>query len=124
MRQWILRLFREHRDLEREAERNIELQTRMAEQSRVIDWLKDELGEARRGEIRATQALANYASQLKFGAVPFPDAPALPESSVSPADLAPPPPPFVRAEQLMAAKSRKFLDELSEKLKTMHGRAA
>ncbi len=119
MRRSILRLFREFRELEYERDRSIELQTRMAEQSRLIDWLKDELTEARRGELRATQALANYASQLKFGVAPFSDAPTLPDAVVKPADVDPPPPQYVTAQSILTAKGQQFAAELRQRLQQL-----
>jgi hypothetical protein len=120
----VLRLFREFRELEHERDRNIELQTRMAEQSRFIDYLKDELKEARRGELRATQTIANYAAQLQFRSIPFPESPTIAEEAVAPADLAPIPQRYVSAAELVAKNSRSFMDKLKEQVQKMNERAA
>lgn len=111
-----LRCFALFRDLERERDRNIELQTRMAEQGRMIDWLRHEAEVSRRGQLEAVQTLANYASQRAFGAAPFESSPRLPDAVITPADLDPLPAQFVDMGDQVSKATRSFLDKLKSKM--------
>ncbi|MGC4052883.1 MAG: hypothetical protein QM757_26445 [Paludibaculum sp.] len=114
----IFRLFASFRhteaELARESSRAIELQTRLAEMGSQNLWLREELKSAQERERRATQTMANFGFQLKFGnmTVPFPEAQTIQPDTVSPAELDPPPPGSVLASALMAAKSRDILSQL------------
>jgi hypothetical protein len=107
--------------LERERDRNIELQTRMAEQGKMIDWLRHEAEVSRHGQLEATQILANYASQRAFGAAPFESSPRLPDAVITPADLDPLPAQFIDMGDEVSKATRGFLAELR---KRMEGTAA
>jgi hypothetical protein len=114
-----LRCFSRFRELERERDRNIELQTRMAEQGKVIDWLRREAEIARAGQILAIQTLANYASQKAFGAAPFDDSPRLPDSVVTPADIDPLPAQFIDMGSEVGKATGNFLAKLKERMEAM-----
>lgn len=110
-----LRLFSAFRALE--SERDLlkgiveDLRAVQQRQERRIEDLTLRLDESRQGEVKATQTVADFMSQIHFGRKIYDHVPELPKA---PNDRVEPVAKKAQASDLVAKLEREFLDELKK----------